>query len=139
MAKTKRNLWAATISGAALLCALAVGAFSLHLSPGRAAELDHRVGGCVAAVCLRPKRAPALEPSADTGVPTLGAILKRYANRPCARMRKPGSIEQFKKATVENARKSIEEPGIARFEVVQNASDPASFVQTRRGRSPAAS
>ncbi len=43
MAKTKRNLWAATISGAALLCALAVGAFLLHLSPGRAAELDHAV------------------------------------------------------------------------------------------------
>ena len=40
----------------------------------------------------------------------------------------PDSIEEFKKATVENARTSIEEPGIARFDVVQDASDPARFV-----------
>ena len=41
---------------------------------------------------------------------------------------KPELTEEFKKATVENARKSIEEPGIARFDVVQDASDPARFV-----------
>src|SRR5438270_11201579 len=41
---------------------------------------------------------------------------------------KPDSIEQFKGATLENARKSIEEPGIARFDVVQDVSDPARFI-----------
>lgn len=41
---------------------------------------------------------------------------------------KPESIEPFKEATVENARKSIQEPGIARFDVVQDPSDPARFI-----------
>ncbi len=41
---------------------------------------------------------------------------------------KPESIDGFKKATVENAQASIEEPGIARFDVVQNADDSTRFV-----------
>jgi quinol monooxygenase YgiN len=41
---------------------------------------------------------------------------------------KPESIEAFREATVENARQSILEPGIARFDVIQQADDPARFV-----------
>lgn len=41
---------------------------------------------------------------------------------------KPESIEEFKKATVENARQSLTEPGVARFDVVQQADDATRFV-----------
>ena len=41
---------------------------------------------------------------------------------------KPESIEAFRQATVENARNSAREPGIARFDVIQNTSNPAHFV-----------
>ena len=41
---------------------------------------------------------------------------------------KPDRIEDFKKATLENARNSILEPGIARFDVVQQLEDPAQFI-----------
>ena len=41
---------------------------------------------------------------------------------------KPECIETFKAATLENARQSVREPGIARFDVVQQADDPARFV-----------
>ncbi len=41
---------------------------------------------------------------------------------------KEESIDAFLEATVENARYSIEEPGIARFDVVQQADDPSRFV-----------
>jgi autoinducer 2-degrading protein len=41
---------------------------------------------------------------------------------------KPELIEAFKKATVENARQSVLEPGIARFDVVQQKDDPTRFV-----------
>ncbi len=41
---------------------------------------------------------------------------------------KPDSIEAFKAASLENARNSINEPGIARFDVVQQQDDPARFV-----------
>ena len=51
---------------------------------------------------------------------------------------KPESIEPFKEATVENARNSIKEPGIARFDVVQDASDPARFVLMEVYRYPEA-
>jgi autoinducer 2-degrading protein len=37
-------------------------------------------------------------------------------------------VEAFKRATVENARASVKEPGIARFDVVQQADDPTRFV-----------
>ena len=51
---------------------------------------------------------------------------------------KPDSIEQFKEATFENASRSIEEPGIARFDVVQDISDPARFVLIEVYRNPEA-
>lgn len=41
---------------------------------------------------------------------------------------KPDSIEAFKAATLVNARASMQEPGVARFDVVQQADDPTRFV-----------
>jgi len=41
---------------------------------------------------------------------------------------KPDCVESFKKATIENARASVNEPGIARFDVVQQENDPTRFV-----------
>lgn len=41
---------------------------------------------------------------------------------------KPESVEAFKQATVENARHSVGEAGIVRFDVIQNADDPTRFV-----------
>lgn len=41
---------------------------------------------------------------------------------------KPESIEAFKQATLENARHSVQEPGIARFDVIQQVEDPTHFI-----------
>ena len=41
---------------------------------------------------------------------------------------KKEQVEAFKKATIENARQSLQEPGIARFDVVQQQDDPKRFV-----------
>lgn len=41
---------------------------------------------------------------------------------------KPESIDPFKAATTENARNSIQEPGVARFDVIQQQDDPTRFV-----------
>ncbi len=41
---------------------------------------------------------------------------------------KPDQVEAFREATLENARQSVQEPGIARFDVMQQADDPARFV-----------
>ena len=41
---------------------------------------------------------------------------------------KPEHVEAFKLATIENASHSVKEPGIARFDVVQQADDPTRFV-----------
>lgn len=41
---------------------------------------------------------------------------------------KPGQVEAFRTATLENARSSIQEPGIARFDVIQQQDDPTRFV-----------
>ena len=41
---------------------------------------------------------------------------------------KPEFIDAFKQATVENARNSVKEPGIARFDVVQRTDDQARFI-----------
>jgi len=41
---------------------------------------------------------------------------------------KADSIEAFKEASIENARNSVQEPGIARFDVIQQADDPSRFV-----------
>jgi quinol monooxygenase YgiN len=41
---------------------------------------------------------------------------------------KPECAEAFRQATIENARQSIQEPGIARFDVIQHAEDSSRFV-----------
>ena len=41
---------------------------------------------------------------------------------------KPDCIEAFKTATLANAQASVLEAGVARFDVVQQADDPARFV-----------
>ena len=40
---------------------------------------------------------------------------------------KPESVEAFREATLENASHSVKEPGIARFDVVQQVNDPTRF------------
>ena len=40
----------------------------------------------------------------------------------------PEAVEQFKQATIENAANSVKEPGIARFDVIQQADDPTRFM-----------
>ena len=41
---------------------------------------------------------------------------------------KPEMIEAFKEATVKNASNSIKEPGVIRFDLLQQQDDPAKFV-----------
>jgi len=41
---------------------------------------------------------------------------------------KPEHVENFKAASMENARNSVLEPGIARFDVIQEREDPTRFV-----------
>ena len=41
---------------------------------------------------------------------------------------KPDCIEAFREASLENARNSIEEPGIARFDILQDNDDPNRFI-----------
>lgn len=41
---------------------------------------------------------------------------------------KPGQVEAFKEASVENAHNSLQEPGVARFDVIQQQDDPSRFV-----------
>ena len=41
---------------------------------------------------------------------------------------KPEHVDAFRTATLENAHESVKEPGIARFDVVQDREDPARFV-----------
>lgn len=49
---------------------------------------------------------------------------------------KPESVEAFKQLTIENARKSVQEPGIARFDVIQQVDDPTRFVLVEVYRTP---
>lgn len=51
---------------------------------------------------------------------------------------RPDSIEAFKSASLKNARQSIQEPGIARFDVVQQNDDPTRFVLVEVYRTPEA-
>ena len=41
---------------------------------------------------------------------------------------KPDQVEAFRAACVENARNSLQEPGIARFDVLQQQDDPTRFL-----------
>jgi len=49
---------------------------------------------------------------------------------------KPECVEQFKSATLDNARASRKEPGIARFDVAQQQDDPTRFVFVEVYRTP---
>lgn len=49
---------------------------------------------------------------------------------------KEESVEAFKEATLENARNSVEEAGIARFDVIQQQDDPTRFVLVEVYRTP---
>jgi quinol monooxygenase YgiN len=51
---------------------------------------------------------------------------------------KPEHVEAFKAATLENARNSVQEPGIARFDVIQQRDDPTRFVLVEVYRTPEA-
>lgn len=48
---------------------------------------------------------------------------------------KPEHLEAFRRATIENARQSLLEPGIARFDVLQDRDDPCRFVLSEAYRS----
>lgn len=41
---------------------------------------------------------------------------------------KPDQVEAFRDATLENARNSVAEPGVARFDVIAQQDDPTRFV-----------
>ena len=41
---------------------------------------------------------------------------------------KPECVEEFIAASLENAQNSVQEPGVARFDVVQQQDDPTQFV-----------
>ena len=49
---------------------------------------------------------------------------------------KPEFVQVFRQATLENARNSVQEPGIARFDVVQQMDDPTRFVLVEVYRTP---
>ena len=50
---------------------------------------------------------------------------------------KPDRVQDFKTATLENARNSVQEPGIARFDVIQQRDNPENFVLVEVYRSEA--
>ena len=49
---------------------------------------------------------------------------------------KPDQVDAFKAACLENARNSVQEPGIARFDVIQQQDDPTRFVLVEVYRTP---
>jgi quinol monooxygenase YgiN len=49
---------------------------------------------------------------------------------------KAEQVEAFKQATLENARNSVQEPGIGRFDVIQQQDDPTRFVLIEVYRTP---
>jgi quinol monooxygenase YgiN len=54
---------------------------------------------------------------------------------------RPGCAEAFKAATLANAKASVQEPGIARFDILQQSDDPCRFMLVevyRTSEAPAA-
>ena len=49
---------------------------------------------------------------------------------------KPEAVDRFLTVTRENARNSIREPGVVRFDVIQQEDDPTRFVLVEVYRSP---
>jgi len=50
----------------------------------------------------------------------------------------PDQVDAFSEATLANARASVQEPGVARFDVVQQQDDPTRFVLVEVYRTPEA-
>jgi autoinducer 2-degrading protein len=51
---------------------------------------------------------------------------------------RPEAVEAFGEATIENARNSVQEPGVLRFDCIQQADDPTRFVLVEIYGSPQA-
>jgi autoinducer 2-degrading protein len=51
---------------------------------------------------------------------------------------KPEFVDAFGQASLENARNSVKEPGVARFDVVQQTDDPTRFLLVEVYRTPQA-
>ena len=49
---------------------------------------------------------------------------------------KSDQVEAFKSATIENASNSIKEPGVARFDIIQQMDDSTRFVLVEAYRTP---
>ena len=49
---------------------------------------------------------------------------------------KPESVEAFRAASLDNARNSVQEPGVVRFDVVQQEDDPNRFLLMEIYRTP---
>jgi quinol monooxygenase YgiN len=49
---------------------------------------------------------------------------------------KPDAVAAFRAASLDNARDSVTEPGVARFDVVQSVEDPTRFVLVEVYRTP---
>jgi quinol monooxygenase YgiN len=50
----------------------------------------------------------------------------------------PEGVEAFRAASLENARQSVLEPGVARFDVVQSVEEPTRFILVEVYRTPEA-
>jgi quinol monooxygenase YgiN len=50
----------------------------------------------------------------------------------------PDAVEPFETATLDNARASVREPGVVRFDVIQSREDPTRFVLVEVYRTEAA-
>jgi quinol monooxygenase YgiN len=48
----------------------------------------------------------------------------------------PDGVDAFKAATIENARNSLQEPGVARFDVIQQLDDARRFLLVEAYRTP---
>jgi quinol monooxygenase YgiN len=51
---------------------------------------------------------------------------------------KADAVEAFRAASLDNARESVKEPGVARFDVLQSVEDPTRFVLVEVYRTPEA-
>ncbi|MGA2186262.1 MAG: putative quinol monooxygenase [Bryobacteraceae bacterium] len=51
---------------------------------------------------------------------------------------KPEAVAAFREASIENARNSVQEPGVIRFDCIQQNDDPSRFVLVEVYRSPQA-
>jgi len=49
---------------------------------------------------------------------------------------KADRVEAFRAASIENARNSVQEPGVARFDVIQQQDDPTQFLLVEVYRTP---